>query len=184
MADNDKKFSGNELDDNIPDGVRGKGNDPSQVPPVETSGKKSFLAKWTAVLIAALCLCVTSLISLTTWYVFSKKASQKAVAIEAQKQEDSLLKMDSFVIPYNGDNYTYVSFDVSLRVPGGSMRDEITDKMGLIRGRIYELMLTYLDQSGEVLSPESVKGLIVESISSSLSEGEINDLFLTQFLFI
>jgi flagellar basal body-associated protein FliL len=184
MTNHNEKISGNELEDDNLDENAENGNDPSQVSPIETAGKKSLLTKRAVIVITTVCFCITAFISMSAWYVFSKETPRKAAVVEAENKEESLLKMDSFVIPYNKDNFSYISFSVSLCVPEGSLREEMITKKGLIRGKIYELVLTYLDQSGEIPAPEPVKGLIAESINDALSEGEVNELFLTQFLLI
>lgn len=184
MGNDDKKISGNELDDDDRGETVEIENADSRVSTTESTEKKSLWKKRAVILFAFVCLGITAVLSFNAWVVLPKEEPQKTAVIQVKRQAESLLKIDSFVIPYDKSNFSYVSLSVSFQVAENSLRNEIINKERFIRDKIYELLLTYFNQTAEIPTPEPVKDLIAKEVNGALSKGEVNKLYLTQFLFI
>jgi flagellar basal body-associated protein FliL len=184
MANDDLKITGNELDDDEPAENAAVADEDSQAMPVETKGNKSFFKQPAKVLPATFFLVVTVAVAVYAWWPCFEEAPRKATATGVIEPKDTSMTMDAFVIPCNKGDFSYVSFNVCFQVPNDQLRNEIISKMGLIRGKIYESFLAYLDSSNDIPSPESAKDLIAENVNSVLSQGAVSKIFLTEFIVI
>ena len=97
---------------------------------------------------------------------------------------DRVLKMESFVIPYGKSDSCYISFSVSIETSGKAMWDEIMEKMGIVRGNIYDRLLIDLSRVYEMPTPGSIKDTVIEGVNEALSGEKVFELYLTQFLII
>ncbi len=150
----------------------------------KSTARSSSWKKRSIYLVTVLGLIVAAIIGYQGWRMVSQPEPIEAAIQQPIKATVAPIKLDAFIIPYHNGNFSYISLDVSMDVPEGPMRTELISKIGLIRGRIYELLLVYIREIGDVPAPEKIKVIISKAVSTSLSKGEIGKLYLTQFLVI
>jgi flagellar basal body-associated protein FliL len=184
MEDDDTKISGNELGDSDSGEVETDQAGETREISTAVAQDKSPRRKRKLFLFAGLGVCVAILMSCIAWNAFFKAEEKTTAVIYAIRQEDSILALDSFVIPCSGGNFTYIALNVSFKVPAGPLRNEMEKKRAFIRAKIYDLLKTYIDQPGEIPIPEAIKDLIAKGVNGALSKGRVNELYLTQFLLI
>jgi flagellar basal body-associated protein FliL len=184
MEDDDKKITGNELDEDDSLDTDDEEDDQAQEVASEKVVQKSSLKKKGIYMFAAVCLFVTVTIVFTVWYAIPEEKPNSDRVIQTKKIEKYTLKLDSFLIPYSQNQSSYISLDFSLDVPEGPLKRELIKKRGLIRGVVYELLVNYIDSLQGIPAPEKIKDVITQGVNGSLSKGKISELYLTQFIVI
>jgi flagellar basal body-associated protein FliL len=118
------------------------------------------------------------------WHAVSIPEPNETAMQQPVKAAVAPVKLDAFIIPYQSNNFSYIALDVFIKVPAGPLRNEMISKLGLIRGRIYEKLNGYIQEIEDVPAPDKIKTIISNVVTTSLSKGEIGELYLTQFLVI
>lgn len=180
MKKEEEKLSGNELDDDdINEIVKGESDDPRE----EIAGKRREKSFWIKI---GICLFLSLFAALFLYFNIEHTPTPENLNNETtqkvRKQVKSFFEMDSFVIPYNKNSFNYISFKVSFYIPGDFFKNEMLDKNGEIRDKIYESLRGYFDRSDYIPSPGSVKDIVLNEVNRVLSGGNINELYLMQFL--
>ena len=180
MQENDKIFSGNELDDSEFDENRTIQDEKVSTDAINISKRKKRL-----VLLGVIGLCliaVTSYIYLTRLFVQREKQPKIMPILTPDIQT---LKFHPFVIPLKNDKkYSYMYLSISFIFPEKEIKEEMLKKKYLLRNIIYDLLSEHANQIEWVPALDQLKLLVVKGINDTLSSGKINDLYITRFLMI
>ena len=150
----------------------------------QMAARQSSWKKRSIYLLSAVGLVVVAMVAYQYWSVAPQPKPIETVIKQPIKAAVAPIKLNAFIIPYHNGNYSYISLDVSLDVPAGPIRNEMITKLGLIRGHIYESLNRHIQEIKDVPAPDTVKAIVSKAVRSSVSKGEIGDLYLTQFLVI
>jgi flagellar basal body-associated protein FliL len=98
-------------------------------------------------------------------------------------RNDQPLIFDSFIIPFmEPDRFTYVSLSISFNVPNTEIKSEMIEKKHRIRGIIYDALRKEVNKTTEVPSLSKLKECILRVINKALPAGELNEVYLINFL--
>lgn len=175
MDEDKEQFSGNELDDSEDNGQQ-------EFPPeTETeSDKRGFKLKIRpAILIAAGVFLLAGLGFF--WLLTQGQESGRPFRFLVRK--DQLIRFNLFIIPYHNNNqFTYLSLDVSFKLPDKKLRLEMLQKREKLRGIIYEIMRQEINRTNQYPSLKKLKEIIVKGVNEVISNGKIHEIFVTDVL--
>jgi flagellar basal body-associated protein FliL len=182
MKNEIEKISGSELnDDDINENLKNKNDDPGEAMTVERP-KRWFRNKLGICFFLFLILSAGLIGFFITSYGPSKEGQESGIVKMTKKQAKSLFEMDPFVIPYNKNTFSYISFNIVLYIPEKFLRDEMLDKKREIRDSIYESLRVSFDMSDKDPSPDLIKNVVLGEVNSNLSGGHVKESYLIQFL--
>jgi len=184
--ENDKQFSGLELDQlDVPGGEESE-SIPEEEDSKSTGGK--YREKKRLLLCIAIGLCL--LIGIGYLYLRFKKSNMPFNLKEETPQsnrlaipEDQLLIFPSFVIPFKENKrFTYISLSISFNVPNKELKREMIEKKGQLRGIIYDMLREEIHKAEEIPSLEKLKKCIIRGLNMTLSAGNVKEVYITKFL--
>lgn len=182
MKNEIEKISGNELnEDDINEDIINKSDDSREAMTAEKP-KRWFRNKLGICLFLILILSAGLFGFFNMSYGPSKEGRESGIIKMTQKQAKSLFEMDPFVIPYNKNTFSYISFNVVLYIPEEFLKNEMLDKKREIRDSIYESLRVSFDMSDKDPSPGMIKNVVLGEVNSNLSGGQIEESYLIQFL--
>jgi len=183
-----EQFSGNELDDTEGEAYKPFSEEKFSTETEEQYKKERKLSLW---LVVALCF----LTGTGIFYLYSrlactssedKKINNKVEAFQIDKfsaQKDYSINFNSFIIPYyQYSKYTYISLSISLALPNKELKQEMIRRKDQLRGIIYDILKEEVNKSKEVPSLEILKELITIGFNQALLNGEVDDIYITDFL--
>jgi len=183
LCADDGQFTGNELDEEPDAEPQSISWEENPVGAQEEEKRKRWL--WPVV---ALILCVSmgfAYLLLTQGYRAEAPEEktivhrQLAVPVSEHKRVD----FHSLVIPFDkSENFTYLSFRISLYVPNNKVRDEIENKKTQLKGIMYDMATREVNVDSEIPPLETLKDLIVRKINSLLTAGGVKEAYITKFL--
>ena len=148
------------------------------------SSRLTFSRKIILPVAAAILLCVAAGVAFVLWPTPPEIELETAEVHAPETGEILPVSMDAFLIPFSLGKFSYISLNVSIEVPTGRIRNEIIAQKDLIRGQIYELLSEYARDLANAPVPNDIKTIISKSINESLSNGNVRELYLTQFIVI
>jgi len=184
--ENDKQFSGLELDElDVPGGEESE-SIPKEEDSKSTGGK--YRERERLLLCIAIGLCL--LIGIGYLYLRWKKSNMPFNLKEETPQsnrlaipEDQLLIFPSFVIPFKENKrFTYISLSISFNVPNKELKREMIEKKNQLRGIIYDILREEIHKAEEIPSLEKLKKFIIRGLNMTLSAGNVNEVYITKFL--
>jgi len=127
---------------------------------------------------------VVGVIGYVLWPTSSDIKMETAAVQAPEKEEIIPISMESFLIPFRHETYSYISLNVAIEVSSCRLRTEIMAQKDFIRGRVYDGLLLYVQDLSNTPGPNAIKTIISESINSALANGSVRDLYVTQFIVI
>ena len=116
----------------------------------------------------------------------NKKINKKVEAFQIDEfsaQKDYSVDFDSFIIPHNEySKYTYISLSISFVLPNKELKQEMIRRKNQLRGIIYEILKEKVNKSKEVPSLEMLKEFITIGANQVLLNGEVGEIYITDFL--
>lgn len=189
------KFTGDELDDLLPDEAGEPQGSPSEGLPEELSadtreegqiivvetapGRKKKIIFPT---LAGLCALTVGATLYGTILAPEKNAAPGAAPVVMKT--DASLDFESFVIPFHQENSHYVSLSISFRAVEKAVLAELRQKKEIFRGRIYDLLEAHAARRTGTLSPGVIKEIVADSVNQWLSAGSVDGVYITHFIII
>jgi len=175
MAEDTLQFSGDELDESEDDAQ------PESPPEKETeSDKRGFKSKMRpAILIAAGLFILGGLGSF--WLLNQDQETGRLFRFLVRK--DQFIRFNLFIIPYHNNNqFTFLSLNISFKLPDKKLRLEMLEKREKLRGIIYEIMRHEINRVNRYPSLKKLKEIIVRGVNDVISSGKIHEVFVTEVL--
>ena len=184
MQEDDKQFEGDELDDsptdmpveNTDSDAREEVSD-TEIPP-PSRRKILFL------IAVAAGLCIVAVISYFYWGKTLPENKKAPIAIRIPMEQDRLVELNSFVIPNSAKNFDYLTFNVSFKIKESKLKKEMEMNRDLLRGKLYDLLQTHINQQTHIPSIEIIKDIVESGVNGALTEGNIDGLYITKFIVI
>jgi len=200
MLDNDKQFEGNELDDSSDDDKQLESNQLSDLSTDKslentdletrkevsepTTEKPPGRRKILFLIAAAAGLCTVAVI----FYFYGEEAlpekKNAPILMRIPMEQDRMVEFNSFVIPNSGKSFNYLTFNVSFKIKEGKQKKEMEMSRDLLRGKLYDLLQSHINQQGQIPSIEKIKDLVERGVNGALTEGNIDGLYITKFIVI
>ena len=178
MQKDTESFEGNELDD--PGPVQDSPVSESVAPPTAVPKKSKAIRKGIGVCLLGLVVLIAAAFLLGKFLPAGKNRPEVVPKAIPQLQ---LTKFNSFVIPYRGGkNFSFISLSIAFYSPETALREEMESKKHLLRGTIYVLINRRTQQDGWNPSLPQLKELVRNAVNEHLSNGQIQELFITQYL--
>jgi len=189
--DDSTPFEGDELDDSRPDEAGDSQDtrsedvaldDPvqGQVVVVETApgGKKKIIFRT----LAGLCALTVGATLYGT--IFSPEKNAAPGVSPVVMKTNASLDFESFVIPFHHENSHYVSFSISFRATEKLVLAELRQKREIFRGRIYDRLKALAARRASTLSPGVIKEIVADSVNEWLSAGNVEGVYIINFIVI
>lgn len=97
--------------------------------------------------------------------------------------KDQLLIFHSFVIPFKENKqFAYISLSISFNLPNKQLKREMIEKKHQLRGIIYEKLRQEINKKKEVPLLEELKEVIIRGVNIALSDGKVEEVYITEFL--
>jgi flagellar basal body-associated protein FliL len=195
MQEDDKQFSGNELD-----GMEDEEGKPSAEEEDDLKDAKKEQAERRRILspTALVALSMLTLFILTgIGFLYLKKAKPDVVSgqNEIKKREvipsinriaiskDQLFVFDSFIIPITEKKgFTYFSLSICFNMPNKELKEEIIENEAALRGIIFDRLRQEMSKTEEIPTIGTLKKFISGELNKSLSNGMIKEVYITKFL--
>jgi flagellar basal body-associated protein FliL len=184
MKEDDKQFEGNELDDSPTDNSTENTDSDSREEVSDSvidkpSGRKKIL-----LIAAAAGLCAVAIVSYIYWNKGIPENRKAPIVMRIPAEQDRLVELNSFVIPNSGKNFNYLTFNVSFKIKESKLKKEMEMNRYLLRGKLYDLLQTSINQQAHIPSLEIIKDMVEKGVNGSLTEGNIDGLYITKFIII
>ena len=175
VEEDTEQFSGDELEDSEVDGRQ-------ESPPEKKSepDKRGFKLKMRPVILIAAGLFLLAGLG-SFWLLNQGQETGRLFRFSIRK--DQLVRFNLFIIPYHNNNqFTYLSLDVSFKLPDKKLRLEMLEKREKLRGIIYEIMRHEINRVNQYPSLKKLKQIIVKGVNEVISNGKIHEIFVTDVL--
>ncbi len=97
--------------------------------------------------------------------------------------KDQIIVLDSFVIPFEqSTKFTYISLAIAFKCQGKELMEEMIREKGRVRGIIYDILSTEINELNDVPPLDSLKDVIIKSVNGFLSAGKINEAYITNLI--
>jgi len=185
MQEDDKQFEGNELDDSLTDNSAENTDSDSREEISDSAIEKPPGRRKIFFLIAAAAgLCIVAVISYFYWGKTLPENKKAPIAIRIPMEQDRLVELNSFVIPNSAKNFDYLTFNVSFKIKESKLKKEMEMNRDLLRGKLYDLLQTHINQQTHIPSIEIIKDIVESGVNGALTEGNIDGLYITKFIVI
>jgi flagellar basal body-associated protein FliL len=182
------QFSGNELDDAEGEAYEAFSEGKFSTETEEQYTKERKLSLW---LLVSLCfLAGTGIFYLYAMVVCrsseDNKINKKVKVFQIDKPsapKNYSIDFDSFIIPCNQySKYTYISLSISFALPNKELKQEMLRSKDQLRGIIYDIVKEKVNKPKEFPSLEILKEFIIISVNQTLLNGQVDDIYITDFL--
>jgi flagellar basal body-associated protein FliL len=185
MKEDDKQFEGNELDDSPTDNSTENTDSDSREEVSDIAIDKPSGRKKILLIAAAAGLCTIAIVSYLYWgKVIPENTKASPIVMRIPAEQDRLVALNSFVIPSSGKNFNYLTFNVSFKIKESKLKKEMEMNRDLLRGKLYDLLQTSINQQAHIPSLEIIKDIVEKGVNDSLTEGNIDGLYITKFIII
>ena len=133
---------------------------------------------------AAAGFCTVAVIFYIYWGKTIPENKKAPIAIRIPMEQDRLVELNSFVIPNSAKNFDYLTFNVSFKIKEGKQNKEMEMNRDLLRGKLYDLLQSHINQQMHIPSIEIIKDIIERGVNGTLTEGNIDGLYITKFIVI
>jgi flagellar basal body-associated protein FliL len=183
-----EQFTGNELDDAEEQAYKPSPEEKSSTQTEEQYPGETKVSIW---LVFSLCF----LAGTGIFYLYAKvvgtssednQINKKVQAYQIDKftaPKNYSIDFKSFIIPYSQNSkYTYIALSISFALPNKELKQEMVRSKDQLRGIIYDIVKSKVNESKEVPSLRILKEFITIGVNQRLLNGQINDIYITDFL--
>ncbi len=175
VAEDTEQFSGNELDESEDDGRQETPEEKKTEP-----AKRVFKGKVRLAILMAAGLFLLAGLGFF-WLLNQDSGTGRLFRFSVRK--DQLIRYNLFIIPYHSNNqFTYLSLNISFKLPNKELRREMLEKREKLRGIIYEIMRLEINRVNQFPSLKKLKQIIVRGVNEVISNGKIHAVFVTDVL--
>ena len=177
--ENAEPLSGNELDES--EDKEGKSL-PEDKGSQSTERKDRGKRRLPLYFVAGLCLMALA------GYIYLQNENETKKAPRVYRSaitNDQSIIFELFVIPFKEyQKFTYASLSISFELPNKELMEEMKENKEQLRGIIYDILREEINKIKEFPSLEQIKECIKKGVNGVLSEGEVNEVIITDFLVV